>query len=430
MDYVLVPRQPTSTTAKVTIVAFGDPRTEDPERHRVTLAMGGDVQRIDRWERVFEDEGAWCAQASVTPGPQRRTVELSVDGKRTDSAEVVALPERLEASPLRVVLGSCFEPTRFGRERLKRAIDNLEVRPSIKLLCGDQVYLDPILLTRLWKKASHAARTVSIYRATWTHPGFGALLKSGMNVFCPDDHDLWNDYTVEDGGADKEREEAAKRAIQVFQCDTPWQQFEVSPLRFMVVDTRQRRTLPEAKDKPQFVDEDVLDEVVAWVSSNRGPGVLVLGQPIFGEHGYHGKFGSDIPQYSRQFKRLAQALLAAPRSILVLSGDVHWGRVAHATNRNEQRLIEVISSPLGINPLRAASTPLRPWRPALPEFSDGSTACKVETVAASELTGAHFVTLDFRADSSAPNGVSVEIQQRLLKQREGEGERPSFPYPL
>ena len=402
-------------------MAFGD---EDPRQHRVTL----DGDPIEEWDRFYE-EGAWCATKPVTPGTERRTVQLFVDDKLADSAEVAALPSRLGPDPWRVVLGSCFEPTRLGRERLKRTLDGLEgPRPSVKLLCGDQVYLDPMPppFTREWRKGTQA-RTAFIYRRTWTHPGFGALLNSGMNVFCPDDHDLWNDYTIEDGEKQKPREDAAKRAIKMFQCVEPLQQFAVPPLRFMVVDTRQQRTLPEAKT-PRFMDEGKLDEVVRWIGEGTGPGVLVLGQPIFGERGYHSKFGPDIPMYTRQFKRLAQALLDAPCSILVLSGDVHWGRVAHAQNRNKQRLIEVISSPLGIKLQRAASIIARPWREALPEFSDGSAACEVKTVKASKVTGAHFATLDFRADSHAPSGVSVEIRQRLL--RPGAAARPAFKYPL
>lgn len=408
------------------MVAFGD---ENPRQHRVTLGIDGDLKPIEQWDRFYK-EGAWCATVPVTPGPERRTVQLFVDDKLTDSAEVAALPSRLGPDPWRVVLGSCFEPTRLGRERLKRTLDGLEgPRPAVKLLCGDQVYLDPMPppLTREWWKGTPQARTAFIYRRTWTHPGFGALLKSGMNVFCPDDHDLWNDYTIEDGEKQKPREDAAKRAIKMFQCVAPLQQFAVPPLRFMVVDTRQQRTLPDSKP-PEFMAERKLDDVVTWIGEGTGPGVLVLGQPIFGERGYHGKFGPDIPMYTHQFNRLAKALLNAPSSILVLSGDVHWGRVALARNRRGKSLIEVISSPLGIKPARAASIIARPCRDALPEFSDGSAACAVETIEASKVTSAHFATLDFRAESDAPSGVSVEIRQRLL--RPGAAARPAFKYDL
>lgn len=437
MDYVLVPRLATPATpgsAMVSIIAFGDAPTDDPQGQDVTVAAGNERQSVGGWRRVFEEHGTWCAHITLDLEADRQEVKLFVNGALADRAEATRLRDGL-SRPLRVVLGSCFEPT--DSRQLKQALDHLEgPRPDIKLLCGDQVYLDPTWpRSRTWGKAGHAQRTLGIYRETWKDPNFSALLKCGTNVFCPDDHDLWDNYTLDIDPSQQERERFAKGAIRAFQCDAPLQRFNVGPLRFLVVDTRQERTDPHhttKKSTPQFVDAEILEQVISWVECADGPGVLVLGQPLLGERGRIWKvgYGSDIPNYAAQFERLANAIINAPCSMVILSGDVHWGRVAHGKNLRGHAIIEVISSPLGLSPVRALAGVTRRWLQARESLSTEAhpEGCRIETERLSRVTGAQFATLDFRANARTPGGVSLEVQQ--WRASDGGRACSSFPFDL
>jgi hypothetical protein len=163
-----------------------------------------------------------------------------------------------------------------------------------------------------------------------------------------------------------------------------------------------------------------------WLGSRKGPGVLVLGQPLFGEVGRSIRMGPDLPEYRRQFGDLSRALLEAPCSTLILSGDLHWGRVAHGVTARKQRLVEVISSPLRLSAPRKATQLLRPWRRALPRFPEGSGPL-IRTKASSRLYKPHFVTLEFRLRPD-DGGVQVEIHPQVLSP--GAARRPAYNFDL
>jgi hypothetical protein len=81
-----------------------------------------------------------------------------------------------------------------------------------------------------------------------------------------------------------------------------------------------------------------------WIQNLPGPGVLVVGQPVFsGKAGFlRGSFGDwNLPDYS-QYGQLARLLVQSPHSIVILSGDVHYGRIAWCTPTSGGELIEVI----------------------------------------------------------------------------------------
>jgi hypothetical protein len=121
-----------------------------------------------------------------------------------------------------------------------------------------------------------------------------------------------------------------------------------------------------------------------------------------------GLHGSDLPQYTRQFGRLVEALLNAPCSIVILSGDVHWGRVSSGINLRKKRLIEVISSPLAMSTLRSLAGCVRPWRRALPLF--GSAHCEIRTDSNYKLTAPHFASLDFSIRSPTSSIIDMRVK--------------------
>jgi hypothetical protein len=86
----------------------------------------------------------------------------------------------------------------------------------------------------------------------------------------------------------------------------------------------------------RFMLDADLDRLVEWLAGLRCPGVLVLGQPLHAipVSRWKGLFETidiitdiNLPAFT-QFARLAQALQRAPHDVCVLSGDVHFGRVA------------------------------------------------------------------------------------------------------
>ena len=77
----------------------------------------------------------------------RYRFELRLDGRVVSDAVATTLPERLpslDERPFTIMLGSCFARAADGAGNAGRAYAQLpaDVQPDIKILCGDQVYLD------------------------------------------------------------------------------------------------------------------------------------------------------------------------------------------------------------------------------------------------------------------------------------------------
>ncbi|MDB4929133.1 MAG: hypothetical protein JWM10_1617 [Myxococcaceae bacterium] len=410
IEYALVPRTPTAASVGLFVAAFG----ADPAARALTVRCAGERRALGTWAPL---PGAiWTASVTMPAAVAARDYELWEGERRVASARASALPAALGAEPFRVLLASCFDPGTSRSDAIARAVEALETPPAIKILCGDQVYLDPTFPASCKGRGlAEGPRAAGIYRDAWTHPGFGALLRAGGNFFVPDDHDFWDNYTADEGARHPAKRKAATKLMRAFQGGKLLQRFAVGPLRFLLVDTRQRRTDVE-RDDPHFLPHAEFNALLDWVRSPGGPKVLVVSQPLFGERRFRpGTFGSDLLQYVPQFSALAEAMLDAPTSIAVLTGDVHWGRVASGVNRRGKALVEVVASPLCMSPLRSLAGAVRPWRraersfPGLPDLP----GCPIETPWRSRLTGDHFATVDFRAD--ARGAVTMEVRARRVR---------------
>ena len=91
-----------------------------------------------------------------------------------------------------------------------------------------------------------------------------------------------------------------------------------------------------------------LEAVGRWIRELKGPGVLVVGQLVLARKTGRLSFDRGLPDYERQNKKLIEYIRSSPHSIVVLTGDVHFGRVAHGELRpgSENKFVEVISSPM------------------------------------------------------------------------------------
>jgi phosphodiesterase/alkaline phosphatase D-like protein len=303
--------------------------------------------------------------------------------KHMREGRVTTLPKVLPTKgekPFTLLVGSCF----YGPEDPEGLVGGTyhympeDQRPDVKVLCGDQVYLDnPWRETTLkWYRANQKpgvfrAMLFEKYVANWTQvrgedAGFRQLLADGANYFCCDDHEFWNNAPNFGGVGllnnltSGQREwwfNEARRLFQAFQSPSPLLQFEIPPLSVCVADTRINRDTRGVR----FMRDEDLSSVGRWIEELQGPGVLVVGQPVLVEansiiqallkkgliKAIETYVDRDLPHYA-QYKELVGYIKSSDHSIVVITGDVHFGRIACGELKpgSETRFVEVISSPM------------------------------------------------------------------------------------
>lgn len=336
-------------------------------------------------------------------------LHLEVEGQTVARARLTTLPRALPGSgerPLTFVLGSCFCAAKDPTGRVDAAYARLapDHRPDFKILCGDQVYLDSPWTEFLrrhsvaWLRRSFLQR----YLSTWAgRPGLAQILADGANFFSSDDHELWNNAPsrgsyVRDSWFAGKRDawrRVATQLYRIFQTPRPWTSFDVPPLSFYVADTRIQRDA----DERSFLPEPEMARLEQWLAGLQGPGVLVLGQPLFAEEaGWMGHFADWGLADFEQYGDLVRAVRRAAHSLLVLTGDVHYRRFARTRGGLGSDVIEVISSPLALVDEKARGE----WK-AAPDFPavrvQGAPAHKVETDERFQGNGEHFLVFQCTA---------------------------------
>lgn len=379
------------------------------------------------------------AAGALTPADSRTFVQtITVKGLAAHQAHALrfvdaearasTLPLELPTDPSRpltVLLSSCFAMERAAGE-LNASIDGIDMHSPIdlKFLSGDQVYLDfpGFILGGLFSNQTAAKTFHSRYVRNWTdRGGYERLLSVGSSWFICDDHEFWNNYpnpaihipkTLTKGG--RAALTSMERSLfEDFQCATHPQtvnrRFRVGELSFMVSDTRLER---EAGDH-RFMGDQSLSELLDWCRTLPGPGVLVVGQPLFTEPtGVLGKLKDlGLPDY-QQYVALVDALTNARHGVLILTGDVHFARVAKATmpTAAAKDIFEVIASPIAL----VAGKPGKSEAP--PDFFPSKRVNTqhrgpTHVVAAPQTAGNNVATLQFW---SASGQVHVDVTHWLL----------------
>lgn len=339
-------------------------------------------------------------------------LRLRLGGAVRADATVTTLPDRLPTpgqTPFIVLLGSCFYKREDEAGDVGKTYMSLPfgARPDVKILSGDQVYLDNPPQDFIIPRSTEwlETRSFKTYLTTWTQStpngGFHQLLKNNANYFCSDDHEFWNNapdvglnvplFTATQGQRTNWFT-MARKLFEVFQTDLAVNAFRVGALSFSILDTRINRQ----SGNVNFMDPNHLPLVRDWINQLPGPGVIVIGQPLLTEKGSKKDWG--LPDY-QQYAQLVKYLKAANHSIVILTGDVHFGRIASCDLRPElgTKLIEVISSPMQLVPLA------------------GGTFTEAPQVFGSVKTEAefwdkknHFLTLEFTATSA--QRVAMQIK--------------------
>jgi hypothetical protein len=441
MAYLVVPHEASTSTATVWIGALDEPF--DPNQVRLISALG-EHPLPGPWQQWGAREGGQrlvYQRVTITGLPPRTLlpVQLLVHEQPHAEARLTTLPDHLptlDEQPFTVLLGSCFCRREDAEGAVGQTYAQLPAgaRPEVKILCGDQVYLDDPWAHYLWHThdvAELEAEFFRNYRDTWTQePGFQQLLTDGANYYTPDDHEYWNNApqaatVIRDSWTSTGRQQwfdTARQLYQVFQTPAALTTFAVGPLSFLIADTRSNR-LP---DRTAFMATADLQAVEQWMQHLPGPGVLVLGQPVFREPTgcLQGTFADwNLPDYE-QYGELARLLTQAPHSIVLLTGDVHYGRIAWCTFSSGRELIEVISSPLSLVDKQAQGT----WEEAPSRFPavalPAVVGAQVHTVAKDTFApiDSHFLTLEFSA-----TGAHVRLTVRCWPvRRQGSRAGESF----
>jgi hypothetical protein len=439
VPYLSIPHGASHDRAEIWVAALNEP--EAPAELRV----GGAAHPLPAaWQRWTSPDGSRRLrhQTVVVPGlasRHRYSVELRVAGQQQARCSVSTLPAQLPGAgddPLLVMLGSCFclRSDQDGRAGTRYA-ELPGAKPDLNILCGDQVYLDAPWWKFLRPFGSEAVNRMLFdsYWENWSDAeGFERILAQGPNWFLGDDHEFWNNapnagvFPVNSWRRDTREEwlELARTLYRAFQSRTATTEFAIPPLSFFLADTRIHRE----EGRSRFMAPADLVALGDWVDGLRAPGVLVIGQPVFAAPGSVTERLADLglPDYE-QYGELVHILFRARHSLLVLTGDVHFGRVARCALPSGAELIEVISSPLALVDRRAGGKWGRP--PArFPAVDVGVPPARIETVTYQgrefEEADNQFLTLELQ---SVGGEVRLGVDYRAIV---GEQRRRVFYGPL
>ena len=405
---------------------------------------------------VFERRVGEDAETGAAPGWQR----LRAGRFRT-------LPARLPSAAgeaFTIGFGSCFYDHRDGG-RAAAAYKSLHdrggpaARPDVTMLLGDQVYLDVGFDSLSLVPAEIRERVADDYARHWQ--ALGSILARGGTWMLPDDHEYWNDYPFVDSllpsllalKLPHVREawaRAARDGVRNVQRAPRVESFAVGDdLTVCLADLRSRRSEQGFLPPPEF------RRLLRWARRRSCPGVLVVAQPLIVAESAAER---NLRSFPEQYARLLAALAAAPHDVVVLSGDVHFGRICQVPlGPGGARLIEVVSSPLsnltGLNGLATAVARPRPekfpppdaaaqlgWQPRpVDYFRDGRSRPRFFVSRARgrpwsayprSRTREHFMTAGFRRLPGG--GVELRVEAWLARRRAGRENLPrrDFPEPF
>ncbi|WP_428036636.1 hypothetical protein [Amphritea sp.] len=364
------------------------------------------------------------------------------------TAQFDTLPAQLPTTgqkPFTVGFGSCFYNHRDGGQAAgsyKALYDrgDASVKPDITFLTGDQVYLDIGFDSLSFVSSEIRQRVADDYALHWQ--ALGSILNRGATWMLPDDHEYWNDYPFHDSliptllalKISKVRETWTKAAIdgvQRVQQSPQLDFFELgAELSFCLADLRSYRS------DDAFLPSADFNRLTDWARSLTCPGVLVIPQPLIVEEN---KTERNLLSFKTQYQQLIAALGESGHDIVLLSGDVHFGRIATVSlGPKGGRLVEIIASPLsnltGLNGIATATPSFKPkkfpdpnlfsipgWQ-AKPVQYDKSFAVSTKegrlfSAYPKSRTREHFMTASF---SQTDNGeVMLKVNAWRVRERDG-----------
>lgn len=426
MSFLVIPNEVTSREAVIWIGIINEP--VNPAVLNLTC-NNASFELEENWINFNTASGRntvtyqYFTIQDLEPGNEYR-LDLQTDNESLSTGSFRTLPESLPSlneQPFTVLLGSCFCSSRAGSSAIGSAYLKLREREKIdlKILCGDQVYLDDPALHFLFH--THTFEDLeeillANYVRTWTQgstgsatefgagPGYQHFLQNGANFFSSDDHEYWNNAPnrttlIRDSWFPNGRYnwmKIAKSLLEIFQSRKSKTIFNVGSLSFFVADTRVNRDA----GRMSFMSAADLSALDNWITNLQDVGVLVVGQPVFSKKSgfIAGNFGDwNLPDYA-QYEDFVRIINKAVHSVVILTGDVHFGRVAYCQLKPGVFLYEIISSPTALVDQRVGGK----WEAApdnFPAFAVPGMASKpIINNYDFQLTDNHFLLLNFYRD--------------------------------
>jgi hypothetical protein len=337
-----------------------------------------DEKATENFTGLFEISG-------LEPGRiYKITVTASANGAVT-SAELrtktlpAGVPGLLDGT-FNVLLVSCFHQAedRGGRAGLLARELNSAARPDLTLLLGDQVYLDLPTLANFPPDAARLARKFETdYRANWQgEAGYSQLLRLAPTISVPDDHEYWNNFPhpspfIQNSWTQAGRDNwtvAATALYEAFQFTHERDAYfhggpaelgdasvlDIEPLSFFFADGRSRRDPGRATVLTTRAREQ-LEHWVSEVIRTRRIALFITGQSLLdpASSEWKGKIADYLMPNYGDFGHITQTLAKLPEAglpVILITGDVHWGRVAAVRDAHTGResIFEIISSPTSL----------------------------------------------------------------------------------
>ena len=301
-------------------------------------------------------------------------VQFTVDGT-TLRRDVKPLPSRIELAgdPFTVLLSSCFDYSTDGGlygdllPRIARGARS----PDLCVFMGDQVYLDlPTLMNFQDDAGWLGEKFEQDYVRNWFSGSFTDGLGIAPMAFVPDDHEYWNNFphpspfiqnSWSGGGQDNWRL-AARACYDGFQlgfdrAENPTLRIDIPPLSFLLLDSRADRD----RDLKRLISDKAGERLATWADDVAGAsefiaGVLVTGQsllesPVGAVKGGIADYA--LANYEAPYRGFLEALTTVAdrgKQVLLLTGDVHWGRVTSVRDRRRDTIAfhELITSPASL----------------------------------------------------------------------------------
>jgi hypothetical protein len=267
-------------------------------------------------------------------------------------------PQKLGEDGVRIAVATCFS------DQFKRDGDYLRVLQgaaggtplAAKLLLGDNLYVDVGPASR--QPRTPFEETADRYLQYFWRSSYAQVLGFLPSFMLWDDHEFWNNFPERQvwlprslGAARKDYTDAALAGIRAFQSvlnpapaarNGMSYKFDIASLSCFALDLRAGRTL-QAATNAVMCSEAELVAFEVWAAGLKGPGALLVGQPLWQGAGDWQDWNP--PAYPAQYARIWKALSEAPWDIVVLTGDIHFSRLIEIDVGPGRRVWELTSSP-------------------------------------------------------------------------------------
>ena len=311
--------------------------------------------------------GVFDLAGRATPGTRHR-ISARVPGCDPAALTMRSIPDGIrDGDWTRVLLTSCYHQAEDRSGLARRTFQNIPSaeRPDLTLMMGDQVYLDlPTLNNFPDNEAKLAEKFENTYRRNWDrNGGLAGILDAAPSINCPDDHEYWNNFPhsspiIQNSWSPESRQRwknAADQTYDAFQLAAPAERgdgvsVDIAPLSVFVLDQRTHRR----DDRSATLTPNGLAELKAWANRliDEGKyGAVVTGQSLLDKP--VGRFTGAVADqmlanyddYGDVVRTLADLADKGRRPVLLLTGDVHWGRITRIEQGGRTRFFEIICSP-------------------------------------------------------------------------------------